>query len=118
MLLCQRMNGCLRSFCSVKLKAIGALVIAAKFGVRLSSLIENTSRHVIVGTLTPKTGPHTGSYSGLYIPDPGGRHMSHECMMNETMHRDACMWTHMQQPHYDLVSSLSTTVVNMLVRIG
>ncbi len=39
-------------------------------------------------------------------------------LMNERVHKDACMWTNMQKPYDDLVSSLSTTVVSMLVRIG
>jgi hypothetical protein len=48
-------------------------------------------------------------------------------LMNERMHKDAFEWKNaqrciygcdMQKPYDGLVSSLSTTVVNMLVRIG
>ena len=30
--------------------------------------------------VTPKTAFGTGSYSGMHIPDPRRRHMSHECL--------------------------------------
>ncbi len=30
--------------------------------------------HIVVGTLTVTKRPHTGSYLGLYIPDPRRRH--------------------------------------------
>ena len=39
-------------------------------------------------------------------------------LTNVSMHKDACMSTNMQKPCDGLVSSLSTTVVNVLVRIG
>ncbi len=32
------------------------------------------------GTLTARTGPHTRSLSGLYIPDPRGRHVLNDCV--------------------------------------
>lgn len=41
-----------------------------------------------------------------------------KAFMKESMHKDACMWTNMQKPYDGLDSSLSTAVVNMLVRIG
>jgi hypothetical protein len=31
--------------------------------------------HMIAGMLTAKTGPHIGSYSSLYVPDPRGSHI-------------------------------------------
>ncbi len=34
----------------------------------------------VVGMLSLKTKLRTGRYSGLYVPDPWGRHMSNECM--------------------------------------
>ena len=52
-------------------------------GMNLSSLIQTTSTHVVAGTLTARTGPHTGSYSGLYIPGPGKRHGFYHLMMKD-----------------------------------
>ncbi len=45
---------------------------------------------VIVGMLTAKAGPHTGSHSGLIVPDPWERHVVHEQMKHEWMYG----WTH------------------------
>ncbi len=63
------------NFCSVNLRVIDILAIVSMVGMKLSTPIYTTSTHMVVGMLlTAKTGPHTGSYSGLYKPDPGGRH--------------------------------------------
>jgi len=32
----------------------------------------------VIGMPTAKTGPHTGSYSRLYLPDPCGGHAFHD----------------------------------------
>lgn len=44
-------------------------------GVKSSSLILCTSMHIIPDVLTAKTGHHLGSHTGLYIPEPRGRHI-------------------------------------------
>ena len=49
------------------------VVIVTKVGVKLLSPRPTTSTRVVVAVLTAETGPHTGSYSGLYIPDFWGR---------------------------------------------
>ncbi len=56
------MVSCLSSSYSVQLKPRNAMVIAGKIGVNFSSLMQNPSRHVTVGTVTAKTGP---SYRAL-----------------------------------------------------
>lgn len=50
-----------RSFCSVKFRAIDAMVTAEKDGVNSFSLIWITPTYDTVGTLAAKIGPRTGS---------------------------------------------------------
>ncbi len=52
------------------------MATGAKVGMILLSLIETASTRSNVGVLIAKTGPHTPrSYSGLYRPEPRGRHV-------------------------------------------
>ena len=44
-------------------------------GMILLSLIENASACFDRGVLIAKTGPHSGSYSSQYPPEPRGRRM-------------------------------------------
>jgi len=41
-------------------------------------LMLKRSTHFTVGMLNAKTGSHTGSYSGLYVPEPKERHVLSE----------------------------------------
>ena len=51
--------------------------MVSRIGMKLSSSTNTTSAQmVIVMLLTAKTGPHRGSYSGLYAHDPRERHFS------------------------------------------
>jgi len=43
--------------------------------VLVLTLMQKASRHVVDGTLMAKTGPRIGSYSGLRVTDPSGRHV-------------------------------------------
>ena len=43
-----------------------------------SNLMLKRSTHFTVGMLNAKTGSHTGSYSGLYVPEPKERHVLSE----------------------------------------
>ncbi len=58
--------------------ATDAVVTAEKDGANWFSLIWITPTNATVGMLAAKIGPHTGSSSGLYVPDPQGRHMFNE----------------------------------------
>jgi len=40
---------------------------------------------ILASTLTAKTGPHPGSYSALYIPDPRERRMLNVSMNEQTI---------------------------------
>jgi len=57
------------------------VVKLTQVGVKLLSLIQSTSTHIIVGMLTAKTGSHSGSYSGLEVPGPLGedKYLRTEC---------------------------------------
>jgi len=51
------------------------LIIVAKIGVQLSSLIRSRSTCVVVGALTAEQDLMPGSYPELCIPDRKRRHM-------------------------------------------
>jgi len=57
------------------LRATHGLVIVAEVGMDLFSPTWGTSTQGIVAMLTVKTGPCTGSYTGLFASNPRGRHL-------------------------------------------
>lgn len=65
------------------------MVKLTQVGVKLLSLIQSTSTHIIVGMLTAKTGSHSGSYSGLEVPGPLGedKYLRTECCRQLQCHQ-------------------------------
>jgi hypothetical protein len=56
-----------------------------------------TENVVIAAIQSSKTGPHTGSYSGVHVPDPRGRHVFKETKNDRSVQATAALQLYCEQ---------------------